>query len=160
MNWDGGIGSRSHSLQRMQGMWEKNRGRYTNQASRLLKMPGRQVINLKELRTLLHTQQSLEDQTVWLTTAQTGFPVTADTQEVQTDRDRLLGKTVARFLHPAISTFIQTRWQELVSTDQAPSRAEVLVKRLEETWGRVQPSARLPDDVSSKITPQEKLSSG
>ena len=87
------------------------------------------IINLKELRTLLHTQQSLEDQTVWLTTAQAGFPVTADTQEVQTDRDRLLGKPVARFLHPAISTFIQTRWQELVSTDQAPSRAEVLAKR-------------------------------
>ncbi len=115
------------------------------------------IINLKELRTLLHTQQSLEDQTVWLTTAQAGFPVTADTQEVQTDRDRLLGKPVARFLHPAISTFIQTRWQELVSTDQAPSRAEVLAKRLEETWGRAQPSARLPDDVSSKITPQEKV---
>ncbi len=64
---------------------------------------------------------------------------------------------MARFLHPAISTFIQTRWKELVSTDQAPSRAEVLAKRLEETWDRVQPIERLPDDVSSKITPQEKV---
>jgi hypothetical protein len=35
--------------------------------------------------------------------------------------------------------------------------AEVLDKRLEETWGRAQPIARLPDDVSSKITPQEKV---
>jgi hypothetical protein len=115
------------------------------------------IINLKELGTLLHTQQSLEDQTVWLTTDQVGFPVTTDTQEVQTDRDRLLGKPVARFLHPVISTFIQTRWQELVSTDQTPSHAEVLDKRLEETWGRVQPSVQLPEDVSSKITPQEKV---
>ena len=90
------------------------------------------IINLKELRTLLCTQQTLEDQTVWLTTAQAGFPVAADAQEVQTDRDRFLGNPVARFLHPAISTFIQVRWQELVSTEQTPSRAEVLAKRLEE----------------------------
>jgi hypothetical protein len=41
--------------------------------------------------------------------------------------------------------------------EQTPSHAEVLAKRLEETWGRVQPSARLPDDVSSRITPQEKV---
>jgi hypothetical protein len=67
------------------------------------------IINLQELRTLLLTQHSLEDQTVWLTTAQTGFPVTVDSQEVQADRDRLQGKPVARFLHPVISTFIQER---------------------------------------------------
>ncbi len=41
--------------------------------------------------------------------------------------------------------------------EQTPSRAEVLTKRLEETWDRVQPSARLPDDVSSRITPQENV---
>ena len=41
--------------------------------------------------------------------------------------------------------------------EQTPSRTEVLAKRLEETWGRVQPSARLPDDVSSRITPQENV---
>ena len=40
------------------------------------------IINLKELRTLLCTQQTLEDQTVWLTTAQSGFPVVADAQEI------------------------------------------------------------------------------
>ena len=84
------------------------------------------IINLKELRSLLLTQQSLGDQTVWLTTAQAGFPVTAEAQEVLSDRDRLLGKPVARFLHPAISTFIQVRCQQLVSTDQAPSRTEAL----------------------------------
>jgi hypothetical protein len=41
--------------------------------------------------------------------------------------------------------------------EQAPSREEVPAKRLEETWDRVQPSARLPDDVSSRITPQENV---
>ena len=79
------------------------------------------IINLKELRTLLRTHQTLEDQTVWLTTAQAGFPVAADAQEVQTDRDRILGNPV------------------------------------EETCRWSQPSSRLPDDVSSKITPQEKV---
>ena len=115
------------------------------------------IITLKELRSLLLTQQSLGDQTVWLTTAQDVFPVTAEAQEVLSDRDRLLGKPVARFLHPVISTFIQARWHELVSTDQAPSRTEVLANRLEETWGRVQPRARLLDDVSPRITPEEKV---
>ena len=91
------------------------------------------IINLKELRTLMRTQQTLEDQTVWLTTAQAGFPVAADAQEVQTDRYRLLGNPVARFLHPAISTFIQVRCKELDSTKQTPSRTEILDKRLEET---------------------------
>jgi hypothetical protein len=38
--------------------------------------------------------------------------------------------------------------------EQTPSRVEVLAKCLEETWGRTQPNTRLPDDVSSKITPQ------
>ena len=115
------------------------------------------IITLKELRSLLLTQQSLGDQTVWLTTAQAGFPVTTEAQEVLSDKDRLLGRPVARFLHPAISTFIQTRWHELVSMDQSPSRTVVLAKRLEETWGRVQPRARLLDDVSPKITPEEKV---
>ncbi len=31
------------------------------------------IINIEELRSLMITQQSLEDQTVWLTTAQAGF---------------------------------------------------------------------------------------
>ena len=68
------------------------------------------VIHIEELRTLLRAQQTLDDQSVWLTTAQAGFPVLADTQEVQSDRDQLMGSPVARFLHPAISSFIQERW--------------------------------------------------
>ena len=94
------------------------------------------IINIEELRALLLTQQSLEDQTVWMTTAQAGFPVTTDTTKFQNDRDRHLGKPVARFLHPAISNFIQKRLEEINSKGQAPSRIEQLAKRLEETWGR------------------------
>ena len=43
------------------------------------------IINLKELRTLLRTQQTLEDQTVWLTTAQAGFPVAPDPKPLMTN---------------------------------------------------------------------------
>ena len=43
------------------------------------------IITPQELRTLLCTQQTREDQTVWLTTAQARFPVVADTQEIQTE---------------------------------------------------------------------------
>ena len=114
------------------------------------------IINIAELRALLTTQQSLEDQTVWLTTAQTGFPVTSDTTELQNDRDRLLGKPVARFLHPVISNFIQERLEELNSKGQAPSRMEQLAKRLEETWGWTYSNRQMTSVVSPKTTPQGK----
>ena len=114
------------------------------------------IINIEELWALLITQQSLEDQTVWLTTAQAGFPVTADATEFQNDRDRLLGKPVARFLHPAISNFIQKRLEELNSTGQAPSRMEKLAKRLEETWGRTYSNIQITSIASPKIAPQGK----
>ncbi len=78
------------------------------------------IINIEELRALLITQQSLEDQTVWLTTTETGFPVTADSTESQNDRDRLLDKPVSRFLHPTISNFILERLEEFNSKDGFP----------------------------------------
>ena len=77
------------------------------------------IISLEELRALLITQQSMEDQTVWLTTAQAGFPVSADGTGFQNDTYRRLGKPIARFLHPAISNFIQKRLKECNSTGQA-----------------------------------------
>ena len=86
------------------------------------------IINIEQLQALLITQQSLEDQTVWLTTDQPGFPVTEDSTELQNDRDRILGKPVPRFLHIAISIFIQDRLEELNSKRQAPSHMEQLAK--------------------------------
>ncbi len=91
------------------------------------------IISLEELRDLLGTQQSLEDQTVCLTTVQVGFPVTTDTTEFQNVRDRFLGTPVVRFLHPVISNFMHKRLEEFNSAGQAPSHMEELVKRLEET---------------------------
>ncbi len=109
------------------------------------------IITTEELRALLITQQSLEDQTVWLTTVQAGYSVTADATELQNDRDRILGKPVARFLHPTISTFIQERLVELNSKGQAPSRMEQLAKRLEETWGKTYSNIQTTSIVTPKI---------
>ena len=60
------------------------------------------------------SQSPLED-TVWLTTAQTGFPTTATEGELDNILDRQLGKPTARCLHPAISAYILQRQQELLS---------------------------------------------
>ena len=102
------------------------------------------------------TQQSLDDKTVWLTTTQVGFPITADTTELQNDRDRLLGKPVVRLLHPVISIFIQERLEELNSKRQVPSRMEQLAKRQEETCGRTYSNVQITNIVSPKIVPQGK----
>ena len=107
--------------------------------------------------TAAHTTNPRRPNCMADSTAQAGFPVTADAQEVQTDRDKLLGNPVARFLHPAISTFIQERWQALDSSERTPSRAEVLAKRLEETWRWSQPSARPPEDTHSATSPKDEV---
>ena len=69
---------------------------------------------------------------------------------------RLLGKPVARFLHPAISNFIQERLEELNSKGQAPSRMENLAKRLEETWGKTYSNIQITSIDSPKIVPLGK----
>ncbi len=70
-----------------------------------------------------------------MTTAQAGFPTTATEGELDNDLDRQLGKPTARCLHPAISTFILQRQQELSAQDQGPSIAEIRVLELESEWG-------------------------
>jgi hypothetical protein len=93
------------------------------------------IITAEELRQILTAQCEEEDQTVWMTTAQTGFPTTAAEDELGNDRDRQLGKPTTRYLHPAISAFINQRQQELVTQNQAPSMAESRGMELESEWG-------------------------
>jgi hypothetical protein len=59
-----------------------------------------------------------------MSTAQAGFPTTVAEGELENDLDRQLGKPTARYLHPAISTFINQRQQELVTQGQTPSMSE------------------------------------
>jgi ribonuclease HI len=93
------------------------------------------IITTEELRQILIAQCEAEDQTVWMTTAQTGFPTTAAEGELQNDLDRQLGRPTARYLHPAISAFISRRQQELVTQGQTPSMAESRALELESEWG-------------------------
>jgi hypothetical protein len=92
------------------------------------------IITAEELRRILKAQCEEEDQTVWMTTAQAGFPTTAAEGELDNDLDRQLGKPIARYLHPVISAFITQRQQELVTKDQAPSMAENRAMELESEW--------------------------
>ena len=93
------------------------------------------IITAEELRQILKAQCKEEDQTVWMTTAQAGFPTTAAEDELDNDRDRQLGKPTARYLHPAISAFISQRQQELVTLGQTPSMTESRAMELESEWG-------------------------
>jgi hypothetical protein len=93
------------------------------------------IITAEELRLILKAQCTEKDQTVWMTTAQAGFPTTAAEGELDNDLDRQRGKPTARCLHPAISAFIIQRQQELVTQGQAPSMTESRAMDLESEWG-------------------------
>ena len=83
--------------------------------------------NLRQCKT--------EDQVVWMTTEQVGFPTTTSEGEIDNDLDRQLGKPKSRCLHPVISAFILHRQQELSAQDRAPSIAETRSLELEIEWG-------------------------
>jgi len=92
------------------------------------------IITAEELRRILQAQREEKDQTVWMTTAQAGFPTTAAEGELDNDLDRQWGRPTARCLHPAISAFILQRQQELLTQDQAPSMAESRAIELQSEW--------------------------
>ena len=113
------------------------------------------IITTEELRRILKAQCKEENQTVWMTTAQAGFPTTAAEGELDNDLDRQLGKPTARYLHPAISAFIIQRQQELVTQDQAPSMAESRAMELESEWGTQEECTESPvwnKDATEDIT--------
>jgi hypothetical protein len=83
----------------------------------------------------LQAQCEVEDQTVWMTTAQAGFPTTTSEGKIDNDLDRHRGKPTARCLHPVISSYIIQRQQELSMQDQTPSMTESRVLELECEWG-------------------------
>ncbi len=67
------------------------------------------IITTKELRMSLQARCEEEDQTVWMTTAQAGFPMTITEGELDNDPDRQRGKLTARCLHPVMSAYILQR---------------------------------------------------
>ena len=97
------------------------------------------ILTTKELRELLRTQCQTGDQTVWITTAQAGFPTTATEGEIDNTLDRQLGSPTSRCLHPAISALILQRQEELATQHRAPSATEARAMELEEEWGTQEP---------------------
>jgi hypothetical protein len=103
------------------------------------------ILTAEELRLSLQVQCQEEDQTVWLTTAQTGFPTTDTEGELDNILDHHLGKPTARCLHPAISAYILQRQQELLSQHRAPSMTETRVMELEREWDTQEPHVEVPN---------------
>jgi hypothetical protein len=79
------------------------------------------ILKPKELRQALTLQQTMEDQTIWMTSAQTGFPLEGEEDEVTNNTDTQMGRHTARYLHPAISTYIVEWEADLASTGTQPS---------------------------------------
>ncbi len=117
------------------------------------------IITAKELRLSLQAQRTVEDQTVWMTTAQAGFPTTATEGELDNDLDRQMGKPTARCLHPVISAFILQRQQELATQDRAPSLAETRALELEREWDTQEVRRRIRTGTQTlvKIPPGNRI---
>jgi hypothetical protein len=109
------------------------------------------IITTEELRLILQGQCEEKDQTVWMTTAQAGFPTTVTEGEFDNDLDRQLGKPTDRCLHPAISAFIIQRQQELIRQGQVPSMTESRALELENEWG-TQEECMEPSDRNKDAT--------
>ncbi len=79
------------------------------------------ILKPKELRQVLTLQQTTEDQTIWMTSAQTGFPLEREEDEVTNSTDAQRGRHTARYLHPVISTSIADWEAHLASTGTQPT---------------------------------------
>jgi hypothetical protein len=94
------------------------------------------ILNPKELRRTLTLQQTMEDQTIWMISAQTGFPLERESDEVTNSTDAQMGKHTARYLHPAISAYIADWEADLASTGTQPPPLAQAVIDLENEWSQ------------------------
>jgi DNA-directed RNA polymerase subunit RPC12/RpoP len=92
------------------------------------------ILNPRELRKAITLQQTTEDQKIWMTSAQTGFPLERDTDEVINIKDVQMGRNTARYLHPAISTYIAAWEADLTSAGTQPPPLAQAAIDLENEW--------------------------
>jgi hypothetical protein len=65
-------------------------------------------LQIQKLRSdLLNYQQLLSDKKTWAITAEAGFPLEEEEEEIHNELDDWEGKTTTRFLHPPISDLVQ-----------------------------------------------------
>jgi hypothetical protein len=72
-----------------------------------------------------------------MTTAQAGFPLEMDDGKFINRKDTQMGRATTRYLHPAISTFIDNWESDLTSSGKQPSPLEQAGTELEnllESW--------------------------
>ena len=94
------------------------------------------ILNSSELRKAITLQQTTDDQTLWMPTAQAGFPLTRDEEEVTNGKDAQMGRITVRYLHPAISSFITDWVADLTSSGKQPSPLEQAAIDLENEWSQ------------------------
>ncbi len=118
------------------------------------------ILNSRELCKAITLQQNAKDQTIWMTTAQAGFPYERDEDEVTNSKDAQVGRITTRYLHPAISTFINNWETNLTSAGKKHSPLEQAAIDLDNessqkyvmgTWET--PTERSPSTVSWELDP-------
>ena len=84
------------------------------------------ILNSREVSKVITLQQTTKDQTIWMTTTQTGFPLERDEEEITNNEDTQMGRTTARYID---------KWEaDLTSTGKQPSPLEQSVIDLENEW--------------------------
>ena len=71
-----------------------------------------------------------------MTTAQTGFPIEREEDEVTNRKDLQMGGFTSRYLHPVISTFIANWKVDLAPSGKQPSPLEQAAIDLENEWSQ------------------------
>ena len=91
------------------------------------------ILTVDELHTLLTQQQPIPDQKVWTTTAEAGFPLEEEEEEIHNQTDDWEGKTTARFFHPAISNLSKHLNRE-EHIGHNLTRTQRAVTKLDDDW--------------------------
>ncbi len=133
------------------------------------------ILTPMEIRSLLTYQQHLPDQKVWATTAEAGFPLEEEEEEIHNERDEWEGKKTDRFLHPSISNMdqllngIENQGRNLTKTQGAviqldndwmnPANDPHVVK-WHRKWGKNPPPPRAKDPPRIQDHQEQRLKLG
>jgi hypothetical protein len=100
------------------------------------------LLNPAQVRELIVKKQQSEEgvATVWLTTAEMGFSLTDEPNEILCPKDVREGKGSDRFLAPAISRFVKSTVAEVGGGTERDQQAEDVWRELvhlHQRWGRI-----------------------
>ena len=96
------------------------------------------ILNSRDLRKAITLQRTTKDQTIWMTTEQTGFPLERDEDEITNNKDAQMGRTTARHLRHRLGKRMvtQVRDRNLGSTHRALTTTSNLESRPTSTDGK------------------------